>query len=112
MKKILYFGLVLLLAVLFSDAANCQLSRLYVGKYAKEGEKGLHIIEVDLSKGAFTTVSESDAGTNPSYFCISKKRSLIYAVNEVGRIKDVRAGSVSTLRFDAKSGKTEKNISS
>ncbi|HBQ84668.1 MAG: hypothetical protein A2X05_08185 [Bacteroidetes bacterium GWE2_41_25] len=108
MKKILYFGLVLLLAVLFSDAANCQLSRLYVGKYAKEGEKGLHIIDVDLSKGTFTTVSESDAGTNPSYFCISKKRSLIYAVNEVGRIKDVRAGSVSTLRFDAKNGKTEK----
>jgi 6-phosphogluconolactonase len=106
MKKSVYSVVILLLFLSFS--ASAQISRLYVGKYAKEGEKGLHIIDVDLSKGVFTTVSESDAGTNPSYFCISKKRSLIYAVNEVGRVKDVRAGAVTTLRFDAVSGKTEK----
>ena len=106
MKKSIYSVLILVLFV--SLSAIGQTSRLYVGKYAKEGEKGLHIIDVNLSKGTFTPVSESDAGTNPSYFCISKKRSLIYAVNEVGKVKDVRAGGVTTLRFDAKTGKTEK----
>lgn len=106
MKKIIYSVLILLL--FFSFSLNGQLSRLYVGKYAKEGEKGLHIIDVDFIKGTFTPVSESDAGINPSYICISKKRSLVYAVNEVGRVKDVRAGMVTTLRFDPKSGKTEK----
>lgn len=106
MKKSIYSVLILLL--FFSFYASGQISRLYVGKYAKEGEKGLHIIDVNLSKGTFTPVSESDAGTNPSYLCISKKRSLIYAVNEVGKVKDVRAGGVTTLRFDAKTGKTEK----
>ena len=106
MKKSIYS--VLILVLFLSLSAIGQTSRLYVGKYAKEGEKGLHIIDVNLSKGTFTTVSESDAGTNPSYFCISKKRSLIYAVNEVGKVKDVRAGGVTTLRFDSKTGKTEK----
>lgn len=100
--------MMLVFAILFSGSANCQTARLYAGKYAGEGEKGLHIIDIDLAKGIFTPVSESDAGINPSYFCISKKRSLIYAVNEVGRVKDVRAGGITTLRFDAKSGKTEK----
>lgn len=108
MKKFVYFGLIVVFTIMFSGTANCQTARLYAGKYAGQGEKGLHIIDVDLSKGTFTPVSESDAGTNPSYFCISKKKSLIYAVNEVGKIKDARAGGVTTLRFDAKTGKTEK----
>jgi len=108
MKKDLYLGWVLVFAILFSSSANCQTARLYVGKYAKEGEKGLHIIDVDFAKGTFNPVSENDAGNNPSYFCISKKRSLIYAVNEVGRVNGVRGGGLTTLKLDVKTGSTEK----
>lgn len=91
-----------------SLSCNSQISRLYVGKYAGQGEKGLSIIDVNFSKGTFTPVSESDAGVNPSYFCISKKRGLIYAINEVGKFKDARAGGVTTLKVDFKTGITEK----
>ena len=107
-KRYFYLVMVLLLPILFSCDVSAQTTRLYVGKYAGEGEKGLHIIDVDLAKGIFTPVSESDAGINPSYLCISKKRGLIYAVNEVGRVKDRRAGAVSTLRIDPQTGKAEK----
>lgn len=87
---------------------NAQTSRLYVGKYTGQDEKGLHIIDVDLAKGTFKLVSENDAGNNPSYLCISKKRSIVYAVNEVGRFNGVRSGAVTAVKFDAVSGKTEK----
>ena len=108
MKKLFCLLLALGLILTFSVPVNSQKSRLYVGKYAGQDEKGLHILDVDLAKGVFTLVSESDAGINPSYFCISKKRGLLYAVNEVGKFKDVRAGGVTTLKVDFKTGKTEK----
>jgi 6-phosphogluconolactonase len=108
MKKFFYFGLVLLFTILFSGSANGQISRLYIGKYTEKGEKGLHIVDVDLANGTFKPVSENDAGNNPSYFCISKKRSLIYAVNEVGRVNGVRGGGLTTLKLDVKTGSTEK----
>jgi 6-phosphogluconolactonase len=108
MKKSICSVLILVLILFFSGSANCQPSRLYVGKYTEKGEKGLHIIDVDFAKGTFKPVSECDAGNNPSYFCISKKRSMIYAVNEVGRINGVRAGGVTALKLDVKSGTSEK----
>ncbi len=108
MKKSLLSILILDVMLFFAISANGQTARLYVGKYTEQGEKGLHIIDVNFSKGTFTPVSESDAGTNPSYFCISKKHSLIYAVNEVGRVNGVRGGGLTTLKFDVKSGNAEK----
>jgi 6-phosphogluconolactonase len=108
MKKGIFSVLVLVIMLFFSGSANCQSSRLYVGKYTEKGEKGLHIIDVDLAKGNFKPVSECDAGTNPSYICISKKRNLIYAVNEVGRVNGVRGGGLTTLKLDVKTGTTEK----
>ncbi len=85
-----------------------QTSRLYIGKYTGQDEKGLYIVDVDFSKGTFTSVSENDAGNNPSYFCISKKYSIIYAVNEVGRMNGERAGGVTALRLDIKNGTAHK----
>jgi 6-phosphogluconolactonase len=108
MKKSICSVLISALIVFFSVSVNAQTSRLYVGVYTGQGEKGLHVIDVDFAKGTFTKVSENDAGNNPSYFCISKKRSIIYAVNEVGRVNGVRAGGVTAVKLDVKSGTTEK----
>ena len=108
MEKSLLSILILTVILFFAVSANGQTSRLYVGKYTEQGEKGLHIIDINFSKGTFTLVSESEAGNNPSYFCISKKRSLIYAVNEVSRVNGVRGGGLTTLSLDVKSGRTEK----
>lgn len=98
----------MILVLLSVVTVNAQTARLYVGKYTGQDEKGLHIIDVDLAKGTFNLVSENDAGNNPSYLCISKKRSIIYSVNEVGRFNGVRSGGVTAVKFDAVSGKTEK----
>jgi len=108
MKQIYYSLLIPVFLLVFSVMLNGQTSRLYVGKYTGQGEKGLHVIDVDLAKGIFTPVAENDAGNNPSYFCISKKFSMIYSVNEVGRMNGVRAGGLTALKLDFKSGTTEK----
>jgi len=106
MKK--FFYPLLFFVLLCTASVSAQTSRLYVGKYTGQNEKGLHVVDVDLAKGKFTLVSENDAGNNPSYICISKKRNIIYAVNEVGRFNGVRSGSVTALKLDPASGKTEK----
>jgi 6-phosphogluconolactonase len=108
MKKSNFSVLILILLFVSCISVNSQISRLYVGKYTGQDERGLHIIDVDFSKGTFNMVSENDAGNNPSYLCISRKRSIIYTVNEVGRINGVRAGGVTALKLDVKSGITDK----
>ncbi len=108
MKKSIYSALIPALLIILSVSVNAQTSRLYAGTYAGQGEKGLQVIDVDFAKGTFIKVSENDAGNNPSYICISKKRSIIYAVNEVGRVNGMRAGGVTAVKLDLKTGTTEK----
>ena len=87
-----------------------QTIRMYVGGYTNQDvSKGFHIIDVDLTNVTFTPVFEADAGPNPSYFCISKKRSIVYALNEISMFNDVRSlASVTALKLDTKAGTTEK----
>ena len=108
MKK--KFKLLIVFLISVFGCGYSQTSRLYVGTYTGRGvDNGFYIIDVDLSKGIFTPVSEMDAGPNPSYFCISKKRSMVYSINEVSKEVDgLRVGSVSALKLDVKGGKAEK----
>lgn len=108
MKKISYIVLFFTLTLFIGFRAMAQTSRLYIGKYTGQGEKGLHIVDVDFSKKTFSTVSENDAGNNPSYFCISKKRGIIYAINEVGKMNGERAGGVTALKLDKNTGTANK----
>jgi 6-phosphogluconolactonase len=94
--------------MIFSTSCNSQPVRLFTGKFTGPGEKGFYIFDLNREEGTFKLVSESDAGPNPSYFCISKKNGLIYASNEVMNFKGAKGGGVSTLRYDAKSGGIEK----
>ena len=91
----------------------CRFSTLPVsgcrtGEKAKTGEKGFYLFDLNRKEGKFNLLSVSDAGPNPSYFCISKKNGLIYAANEVMNFKGVRGGGVTTLSYDAKTGGIEK----
>lgn len=97
-----------ILMLLISGTANSQISRLLVGKYTGPGEKGLQIVDVDFTKGTFTQVADCDAGSNPTYYCISERRSIIYAINEVGKFNGSRAGGLTTLKLDIKKGTAEK----
>lgn len=100
--------LMFILMLLISGTTSGQISRLLVGKYTGPGEKGLQIVDVNFTKRTFTQVADYDAGSNPTYYCISKKRSIIYAINEVGKFNGSRAGGLTTLKLDIKKGTAEK----
>ena len=108
MKKLNLFIYSIFLIMMFSSSCNSQPIRLFTGKYTEAGEKGLYLFDLNREEGTFKLVSESDAGPNPSYFCISKKNGLIYAANEVMEFNGVNAGGVTALRYDAKTGVVEK----
>ena len=94
--------------MVFSSSCNSQTIRLFTGKFTEAGEKGLYLFDLNREEGTLKLLSESDAGPNPSYFCISKKNGLIYAANEVMKFNGVQGGGVTTLRYDAKTGGIEK----
>jgi 6-phosphogluconolactonase len=82
--------------------------RLFTGTYTKSGEKGLFIFDLDREEGTFKLVSESDAGPNPSYFCISPKNGFIYAANEVMEFNGIKGGGITTLKYDTNTGIAKK----
>jgi len=68
----------------------------------------LVVFDLNREKGLFKVVSETDAGPNPSYFCISEKWGLIYAANEVMEFNAVKGGGVTALKYNKETGSTEK----
>lgn len=108
MKKFNLFISATILIMFFSTSCNSQPIRLLVGKYTEADEKGLYLLDLNREEGTFKLLSESDAGPNPSYFCISKMHGLIYAANEVTEFKGTKGGAVTTLRYNYKTGEIEK----
>jgi 6-phosphogluconolactonase len=85
-----------------------QAVRLFAGRYTETGGNGLFVFDLNKESGSFKLLSEADAGPSPSYFCISKKRSLIYAADEVMTFKGVNGGGVTTMKYNAEKGSLEK----
>lgn len=108
MKKLFYSVCSLLLFVLLSSASFGQTIRLYAGSYTEHGQKGFFVLDLNREAGTFKELSETDAGKDPSYFCISKKKGLIYAANEVMQFRGLSGGGVTTLSYDAKTGRAKK----
>jgi 6-phosphogluconolactonase len=104
MKKIILTIYTIFYIMMFSNPCNSQTIRFFAGKYNDAGEKGLYLFDLNRESGTFKLLSETDAGPNPSYFCISKKTGLIYAANEVDKFKGIQGGGVTTLRYDTKTG--------
>ncbi len=94
----------MVIPVLGSGCAGGRLPLLYVGKYNNKGEAGFQVVEVDPGKGLFRLAAETEAGANPSYFCIDGERGLIHAINEVDQFQGQKAGGITTLAIDAASG--------
>lgn len=108
MKKFNLVFYAIILVMVFSGSCKNETIRLYAGKFTEAGEKGFYLFDLDRKEGKFNLVSVSDAGPNPSYFCISKKNGLIYAANEVMKFNGVGGGGVTTLRYDDITGGIEK----
>jgi 6-phosphogluconolactonase len=108
MKKFNQFLSALLFITIFSTSCHTQPIRLFVGRYTQPGEKGLYIFDLNREKGTFNLLSQADAGQNPSYFCVSKTKGLIYAADEVMEFNGVKGGGLTTLSYDATRGNVKK----
>ena len=108
MKKFNLFIYLSLSIMVLSGSSYSQSIKLFAGTGAKAGEKGLYLFDLDTEKGAFKLLSETDAGPNPSYFCISEKNGLIYAANEVMNFNGLHGGGVTALRYTDKTKAVEK----
>jgi len=108
MKRIV--NLIIALLPLLISASSCQEKtiRLLATRYNEAGEKGLVVFDLNREAGSFKVLSEADAGPNPSYFCISEKKGLIYAANEVMEFNGIKGGGVTVLKYNRETGNSEK----
>jgi 6-phosphogluconolactonase len=83
-------------------------SRLFVGGFAKPGEKGMSLLDFNNRNGRLKIISQSDVGPNPTYFCYSAKRHLTYVLNEVMEFNGRFGGGLSTFSYDENSGAINK----
>ena len=102
-KHTLIIFLILIILISSFSTSNGQI-RLFAGTYTEGTQKGFFIFDLDREAGTFKLVSGNDAGPNPSYFCISNKKGIIYAANEVEEFNGIKGGGVTALRYDAKTG--------
>lgn len=90
-----------LLIITGSISTGCgQNPRLFAGGYTKGDEKGLNVYEFDNRSGKLELISQEDAGHNPTYFCFSRRKNLLYAANEVMQFKGKAGGGLTTLKYD------------
>lgn len=106
MKKICLIFLFVILMIPVRSYG--QAVRLIAGRYTETGGKGLFVFDLNKETGTFKLLSEADAGPSPSYFCISKKRNLIYAADEVMTFKGAAGGGVTTMKYNPEKGSLEK----
>jgi 6-phosphogluconolactonase len=108
MKKIILFICSIFGIMMSSFSPSDGPIRLFTGTYTEGPKKGFFIFDLNREAGTFKLVSESDAGPNPSYFCMSGKDGFIYAANEVGNFKGIKGGGVTALSYDAATGTAKK----
>jgi len=108
MKKSINIICAIILIMMLLTSCHSQNTRLFASKFSKAGEKGLFVFDLNPEAGTFKLLSEADAGPNPSYFCISKKRELIYAANEIMEFNGIKGGGVTALRYVPENGSIEK----
>ena len=106
-NKIIFISSFILLLSLFSCKPSASY-RLFVGGFAKPGERGMHVFDFNEKNGKVTAISDADVGPNPSYFCYSSKNQLIYVANEVMEFNGRFGGGISTFRYKAEDATFEK----
>jgi 6-phosphogluconolactonase len=74
--------------------------RMVTGSYSKTGEGGINVFDFNPGNGNLKHVSSFNAGTDPSYFCFSKKYKMIYVINEVSDFMNAKGGGLTTIQYD------------
>ena len=80
--------------------------RVYFGTYTwKKPSKGIYMSCLDLADGSLRPIELAAELTSPSFLTLHPSRPLLYAVGEIGSFAGKKAGAVSALAVDAKTGK-------
>jgi 6-phosphogluconolactonase len=82
--------------------------KLVTGSYTESGDSGINVCDFHISNGSLTFLNSFNAGPNPSYLCLSRNASLIYAINEVDSYMKLKAGGLTTIKHDGKFGNLKK----
>lgn len=82
--------------------------KLITGSYTENGDSGINVYDFNLSNGSMAFLSSVNAGPNPSYFCLSRNVSYIYAINEVDSFMKIKAGGLTTIKHDGNFGNLKK----
>ncbi len=96
------------IVLLFSCSRGLENERFFAAKFTDDGQKGLQVLELNQKNGTIKFVSVADAGPNPSYFCISGDKGIIYAANEVMDFKGLHGGGITSLKYKPETGFAEK----
>jgi 6-phosphogluconolactonase len=107
MKKI-FLSICVLVLLMTNVSSFGQAVRLFAGRYTETGGNGLYVFDLNKETGTFRLLSEADAGPSPSYFCISKKRNLIYAADEIMTFKGMPGGGLTTMKYNTENGSLSK----
>jgi 6-phosphogluconolactonase len=73
---------------------------LFAGGFTEGSEKGLSLFEFNEKNGSLKLVSQWDAGSNPSFFCFSHERNMLYSINEVMEFNGKPGGGVTALKYN------------
>jgi 6-phosphogluconolactonase len=109
MKKTNQLYFVFFLIMLTLASCHNRPIRLFAGTYTEAGQKGLYLFDLNPEAGTFRLLSEADAGPNPSYFCISKEKKLIYAADEAMAFNGIKGGGVTALKYKDETGIMKKS---
>jgi len=74
--------------------------RLFVGGFTIDTKTGMSVFDFNSGTGELKLVSQTDVGTNPSYFCYSEKNKLMYVLNEVMEFRGEFGGGLTTFKYN------------
>ncbi len=100
-------GLLAILAIALPQETSAEDVRdqfVYIGTYTRGESRGIAVLRMHGKTGALTPVHVADS-EDPSFLAIHPNRRFLYAVNEIGRFRDQKAGAVSAFAIDPESGK-------
>lgn len=87
-----------------ADADDVPRVFVYVGTYASDAEKGIHVFRLDGDSGELTAVGAVSGIKNPSFQAIHPNGKFLYSVSESNEFQDQQGGSITALAIDADTG--------
>jgi 6-phosphogluconolactonase len=108
MKKYFLICYMVSVASLMFTGCGSMNYRLFVGGFTSESKTGLSVFDFNSGTGELIPVSQTDVGTNPSYFCYSEKNKLMYVLNEVMEFRSESGGGLTTFKYNPSDASFEK----